>query len=290
MEGSVSPYTRRMSAPARPGETAQLDLFVDGAETVLLHAVSDALAAGRPETAHDALARLRQHDAGHPDLGALGRLCEALRAGLPAPGSRSALEALVQELETVLLPTAERLLGPGASAALGPVWRRLAVGATTVPLGELDAMEGGGRVRFWIGAAHHHLGRRREARRLWLSLAWRHPRALATLAPRCPDDTIRLAWIAFDRTPGFEIEEPDAAAARWFPAWAFLHDRELAGLFGPDEIGGPAADPAEVAARGVAALLPLETRGLSEEVVRGRRALKAIAPAFFQRYLRRVGR
>jgi hypothetical protein len=279
-----------MSVPVRSGGTAQLDLFVDGAETVLLHALGEALAAGRPEAAHEALARLRRHDPAHPDLLALGRLCETVRPGLPPPDSPGSLGTLVREIETVLLPAAERLLGPSAPAALRPVWRRVAEGAARVGLDGVDEAEGGGHVRFWVGAAHHHLGRRRQALRLWLSLAWRDSLALTTLAARCPDDTLRLAWIAFERGPGFDVPEEPAAAARWFPAWVFLQDRELAGLFGVHEIGGPAADPAEAAARAVVALLPLETRGLSEEVVSGRRALKAAAPAFFRHYLRRVGR
>jgi hypothetical protein len=272
-----------MSAPA------QLDLFLDGAETALLHALGEALAAGRPEAAHDALERLRRQDPTHPDLAALGRLCEAVRPGLPAPGSPSSLEALVWELETVLLPTAERLLGPGAAAALGPVWGRLADSAGVHLAGiHIDGREGVGPLRFWTGAAHHHFGRRRQALRLWLSLAWLDPGALATLAPRCPDDAMRLAWTAFERRPGFDVPEEPEAAARWFPAWVFLHDRELAGLFAADEI--PGAEPAEAAARAVLALLPLETRGLSEAVIAGRRALKTAAPSFFPHYLRRVGR
>jgi hypothetical protein len=187
----------------------------------------------------------------------------------------------------LLLPAAERLLGPAAPAALGPVWRRLVDGASGL---RLDGAEGGGHLRFWVGAAHRHLGERRQALRLWLSLAWIEAGALATLAPRCPDDTMRLAWTAFERAPGFEVPEEPVAAARWFPAWAFLHDRELASLFRADEVPGPGMDAAADAARAVLALLPLETKGLSEEVVRGRRALKAAAPAFFPLYLRRVGR
>jgi hypothetical protein len=99
---------------------------------------------------------------------------------------------------------------------------------------------------------------------------------------------VRRAWTAFEQRPGFDVPEDPAAAARWFPAWAFLHDRELAGLFAPREI--PGADPPEAAARAVLALLPVETRGLSEEVIAGRRALKSAAPSFFPHYLRRVGR
>jgi hypothetical protein len=276
-----------MSAGAPQAGTAQLDLFVDGAETVLLHALGEALLAGRSESADEALQKLRRHDPAHPDLGALGRLCQAVRPGLPVPGSPSSLVALAQELETVLLPTAERLLGPGAPAALDPVWRRLVDGASGL---RLDGAEAGGHLRFWVGAAHRHRGERRQALRLWLSLAWLDAGALATLAPRCPDDTLRLAWTAFERAPGFEVPEEPEAAARWFPAWAFLHDRELASLFRADKVPGLGTDVAGAAARAVLALLPLETQGLSEEVVRGRRALKAAAPAFFPLYLRRVGR
>jgi hypothetical protein len=99
---------------------------------------------------------------------------------------------------------------------------------------------------------------------------------------------MRLAWTTFERRPGFDVPEEPDAAARWFPAWIFLHDRELTGLFSADEI--PGADAAGAAARHVLALLPIEVHGLSDAVIAGRRALKGAAPAFFPHYLRRVGR
>jgi hypothetical protein len=271
--------------PPGTGGSAQLDLFVDGAGTVLLNDVAASLAAGRPGAAHEALERLRVHDPGHPDLAGLQRLCAALGPGIPPPVSPTALDALIQEIGVVLWPQAERLLGPGAAAALGPVWHRLAEGARATGLARLRHAGAG---CYWIGVAHYHLGRPREARRLWLRLAWEDPAELATFGPRWPDATLRQAWAAFERNPGFDAPDDVATAARWFPAWVFVRQRELAGLFGADEV--PGTGPPAAAARCVLALLPREAQGLSDEVVRGRRALQAVAPGFFRYYLRSVGR
>ena len=264
----------------------QLDLFVDGAGTALLHALGEALTVGSPGTARAALERLRTHDPVHPDLGALGRLCEVLEPGLPAPASPRAMAALARDVATVLLPAAQRLLGDAAPLALTPVWRRLVEGAGPP---RLDTRGETGIARYWTGVAHYHLGARRPALRLWLSLAWLDPEALATWIPQCPDPSVRSAWLALERAPAFELPEDDAVTrAQWFPAWLLLRDRQVADLFRPDEV--PDKEASSAALRQALALLPLEAGGLSDAVIRARRALRAIAPAFFRLYLRTVGR
>ena len=178
-----------MLAPDALPAAAQLDLFVDGAETMLLHDLGAALRAGRREAAREALERLRARDPAHPDLTALERLCDATAPGLAAPTFGSALDALATEVDTVLLPAATRLLGEEGVVVLDPVWRRLAEGAADL---RLDGPAGGGGAgRYWAGVAHYHLGGHRQARRLWLSLAWLDPAVLATHAPRCPDERVR---------------------------------------------------------------------------------------------------
>jgi hypothetical protein len=265
---------------------AQLDLFVDGAGTALLNDVVAALTARDGRAAHRALDRLRAHDPGHPDLTGLGHLSRALRPELPAPASATALDALVRDTEAVLWPLVARLLGPvAAGAALEPVWRRLRDGASAAA--REGAVDSGARL-YWLGVARYHLGERPEAWRSWLRLAWIDPVTLWTHAPRWPDDTLRRAWLEFERQPGFDTPDEAAAAARWFPAWVVVRHRALATLLRPDEV--PGTDPAAAAARCVLALLPLEARGLSDDVVRGRRTLQAVAPAFFRYYLRTVGR
>lgn len=264
----------------------QLDLFVHTAGTALLNDVAEALTARDGRAAQRALDRLRAHDPGHPDLTGLGHLSRALRSELPAPASATALDALVRDTEAVLWPLAARLVGATrAGTMLEPVWRRLRDGASAAAReGSVDT---GARV-YWLGVAHYHLGERPEAWRSWLRLAWIDPVTLWTLAPRCPDDTLRRAWLEFERRPGFDTPDEAAAAARWFPAWVVVRHRALATLLRPDEV--PGTDPAVATARCVLGLLPLEARGLSDDVVRGRRTLQAVAPGFFSYYLRTVGR
>jgi hypothetical protein len=91
-----------------------------------------------------------------------------------------------------------------------------------------------------------------------------------------------------ERTPGFPLPDDPEAATGWFSAWALFHDRELAGLFAPRDISGATGDPAEAAARSLRC--SLKTRGLSQDVVRGRCALRAAAPTFFPQGLARVAR
>jgi hypothetical protein len=275
-----------LAPDARPA-AAQLDLFVDGAaEAALLHDLGSALAAGHPESARKAVERLRSRDPTHPDLSALGRLCDATAPGLPAPTLGSALDALATEVDTVLLPAATRLLGGEGVAVLNPVWRRLVEGGADL---RLDGPAGvGGVARYWVGVAHYHLGGHRQARRLWLSLAWLDPAVLASHAPRCPDERLRRAWEVFDRSADFESPDDAREGPRWFAAWLVLRHRELAGLVRPDEV--PGADAPAGALRQVLSLLPLEGHGLSEVVIQGRRALQKVAPTFFPHYLRAVGR
>jgi hypothetical protein len=263
----------------------QLDLFRDSPATALLNQVGEALGAGQHEAARRALDELGAHDPGHPDLAGLRRLCEALDPRVSAVVSPAALEALIHETSTVLAPQAERLLGPAAPLALAPVWRRLRDGAAVVGL---DGLRRPGVGHYWVGVATYHLGKRRKALRWWIRLGWVDPAVLATHAARCPDETLRRAWEEFEQHPGWEVPEAPASAAAWFPAWLFVRHHEVASVFRADEV--PGTDPPAAAARAVLALLPQETRGLSDAVVRGRRALQAVAPAFFRYYLRRVGR
>jgi hypothetical protein len=263
----------------------QLDLFLDRPDTPLRNALAEALAAGQPEAARQALARLREHDAAHPDLPALERLSAVLDPRSPERDATAGLPALAAEVDSVLVPVAERFLGWEAPRVLRPVWRRLAAGAAHADRAEADWP---GTAQHWIAVALFHLGRRPEALRRWLALAWRDPAALEAAAPRAPDETLRDAWARFERHPGFD---PDAdgvtAPARWFPAWLLLREPKLAGLFRETEV--PGGDPPGAALRQILRLLPLEARGLSDALVRERRALRAVAPAFFAHYLRQVG-
>jgi hypothetical protein len=75
--------------------------------------------------------------------------------------------------------------------------------------------------------------------------------------------------------------------AAWFPAWLLLRHRGLARLFHADDVpeGG---DTARVF-RHLLALLPLEQGGLTDELIRQRRALRQLDEGFFRYYMAVLG-
>src|SRR3989449_4149996 len=97
------------------------------------------------------------------------------------------------------------------------------------------------------------------------------PLLFETCAPTVPNITIRAAWVAFEQAFPFEESLGDRApAAAWFPAWLLLRHRGLSRLFDAGDI--PDAGDATRVFRHLLALLPLEQRGLTDELVRQRRA------------------
>ncbi|MGH7427337.1 MAG: hypothetical protein ACREJ4_03105, partial [Candidatus Methylomirabilaceae bacterium] len=119
-------------------------------------------------------------------------------------------------------------------------------------------------------------------------LCWMDPLFFETRAPTVPNPTIRAAWIAFERAFPFEESLADRAPmAAWFPAWLLLRHRGLSRLFRAEDI--PDAGDAARVFRHLVALLPLEQRGLTDELVRQRRALRQIDEHFFRYYMAVLG-
>jgi hypothetical protein len=256
----------------------QLDLFLDGRETILVNDLVAALLAGRLEGARDALNRLRTENPAHPDLAAFEHLVRSVCEKPPAPSSPGQPGPMIERL-TVLVPAANRLLGLGAASFLLPWWQALARAKAV-----LDPAEAAPLLRYWIGSARWHDGDEREAVRLWLALCWLEPDSFAQQAPRLPSHIVREGWAAFD-------EEPDPGDARgrdvpWFPAWLALRHRWVAHVFRPDEVPDTAA-PLR-ALRLLPGLLVLESQGFGDELVRQRKALRDISPRFFQAYRRLI--
>jgi hypothetical protein len=139
-----------------------------------------------------------------------------------------------------------------------------------------------------MGLARHHLGAPEAAIRLWLPLCWTDPLFFETHAPAVPNPTIRAAWTVFEQASPFEEPLADRTPmAAWFPAWLLLRHRGLARLFHADDVpeGG---DTARVF-RHLLALLPLEQGGLTDELIRQRRALRQLDEGFFRYYMAVLG-
>jgi hypothetical protein len=73
----------------------------------------------------------------------------------------------------------------------------------------------------------------------------------------------------------------------WFPAWLLLRHRGLSRLFGLDDVSD--AGQAASVFRHLLVLLPLEQRGLTDELVRQRRALRQLDESFFRYYMAALG-
>jgi hypothetical protein len=301
-------------APAdQTADRRQLDLFVDGRDAILIHDVVTGLLMRDVDRTEATLCRLGQDYPLHPDLGALTVLAETLTVPIVAL-THEELTGRIEMTERRLVPAARRFLGGDASAFLRPVWQALAAGAADLPFapahpsahrawlcqqygdwpGVRAAVDDEPRwrdtpsLRYWMGLAQHHLGAPEIATCLWLPLCWMDPLFFEAHAPTLPDPALRAAWLTFMQVLPFEEALADRApAAAWFPAWLLVRHRALAPLFCVDDILD-AGDGARVF-RHLLVLLPLEQRGLSDEVVRQRRALRQLDESFFRHYMAALG-
>jgi hypothetical protein len=294
--------------------TQQLDLFVDGRDALLVHEVLAGLRARDVDRAQTGLRRLRQEHPGHVDLAALTALVEALVARPPVSLTHATLTERIEATERTLVPAARRFLGRAVTAFLRPLWQTLAGAASPLrfdpdhprahpgwlwqQLGEWAEVEAAVEaepgwaarplLRYWMGLAQHHLGAPEAAIRLWLPLCWIDPLLFAESAPTLPSLTLRSSWATFERAAPFEASRADTMpAAAWFPAWLLLRHRGLARLFRADEI--PEVGQATRVFCHLLSLVPLERHGLSDELVRQRRALRQLDRDFFRYYMEVVG-
>lgn len=293
----------------------QLDLFLDGRDAFLVHDVTTGLVARDRRRAETGLDRLRDEHPLHPDLPALALLMKALGSSPASPASPTTMTADIEELRHRLAPAARRLLGEGAAAFLEPSWQALARQAADLAFdeayprahrswlcrqyGDWTAVRAAvevepdwparPRLRYRLGLARYHLGEVDAAIRLWLPLCWTDPGFFARRAPTLPSATLREGWEAFERAAPYEESLAGTSdTTGWFPAWLLLRHRGLAHLFQADEI--PDAGTAARVFRHLLALLPLESQGLSDALIAGRRALRQLSPAFFGSYMEVVAR
>jgi hypothetical protein len=291
----------------------QLDLFVDGRDALLVHAVVTDLLAREFAGATAGLVALRRDHPAHPDLRALALLIESLRAPPPSPVNHATVTAAVDHVERTLVPAAQRLLGHDTVAFMGPLWRMLATTASSLGFDDayprahaswlcqqlddwsavraaVDAEPDWAKrplLRYRLGLARHHLGDIEAAIKLWLPLCWIDPAMFARYAPTLPNATLREAWEAFERA-GFFGESGDATHPTvWFPPWLLVRDRRLADLFESADV--PEIGISSAVFRALLALVPLERRGLTAELIAHRRALQRLSPELLACYMESVG-
>lgn len=297
----------------RATERRQLDLFLDGQDAFLVHEITGGLVQWDRGRAEAGLERLRHERPLHPDLPALALLITSLDSPAASPATHATVTDDIEAMQKTLAPTARRLLGESAAAFLEPSWRLLAARATRLPFDEAHprahrswlcqqyadwaavraAVEAESRwvgkpcLRYRLGLARHHLGEPEAAIQVWLSLCWMDPGLFARCAPTLPAAILREAWEAFDHSfAGDESLVDTPEVATWFPAWLLLRHRGLVHRFRSDEV--PEAGTASRAFRHLLSLLPLESQGLSDALIRERRALRQLSPSFFRYYMQVV--
>jgi hypothetical protein len=309
-------FPRAGALRGEPGDgPRQLDFFIDGRDALLVHEVVTALIARDADRAGDALGRLRREQPLHVDLAALTLLAGALAGRAPASATHASVTERVDAIERALAPAARRFLGRDADVFLRPHWQALAQLARDLPFdpahprahhGWLAQQHGDWAtaraaieaepawastpvLRHWLGTVEYHRGETEAAVRLWLPVCWMDPASFARQAPALPSPTLRDDWDVFQRGAPFTESFTDTAdAVVWFPAWLLLRHRGLARLFLADEV--PDGNGAARVFGHLLGLLPLEQQGLSDELVRQRRRLRAIAPGFFRYYMEVVER
>lgn len=298
---SLNPDSERLlgTAYGRQRQAApQLDLFMDGGATAIVHDLCDALVARDPPLAETHLHALLARQPGHRLRPAAEQLCGALaHLGRPVadPGTETAY------LETQLEPSAMDLLAHRARDFLAPFWRRIAgalAGQAFDPgqprlhaswalarcldwqavVASLEGAEDDAVVLERRAEAFWRLGRRHEAIAAWCRLCWGFPGHAEALldGSRCTDATVRALWQDF-------LDQEQVVGTPWFPAWLLLHDRGLARAL-PEGLAGNGTDP-ERAFRILQALLQVGAGAGEKTRLDLRRQLQRIHPGLLARHL-----
>jgi hypothetical protein len=279
----------------------------------LVHEVVTSLALRDRGRAETGLERLRDEHPFHPDLPALALLVAALHSPPVSPITHATMTSDIEAVRQSLAPAAYRLLGEDGTIFLQRSWEALGAAAADLPFDEAHPRahrswlcqqygdwtavraaveaelnwEAKPALRYRLGLARHHLGEPEVAIRLWLPLCWMDPVLFERHAPTIPSTILREEWNAFEGEASFDESADTTHAAGWFPAWLLLRHRGLVHLFQADEV--LAAGIAARVFRHLLLLLRLESQGLSDLLVRERRALQQLSPGFFRYYMDAVG-
>ncbi|MDP1610711.1 MAG: hypothetical protein Q8M11_06610 [Sulfuritalea sp.] len=284
----------------------QLDIFEHSRDVVLRNAAIDVLRLRNAGACAQAIAALAAEYGADPLLPAFGLLCKKLQTPIPAPVTREAAVALVQETSGAVTAAAHEVFGRSAPAWLAPIWAGLAAAIAHYPFDpddeELHAAALLLRAGRWTEAATSieriASWRRQPAPLAWMiearsrsadfdavwpllaELAWMAPQRAQALAPRLELPELDGLVRGFDAEFEGEGVADDFA---WFPAWLLIADRRRAAGLRLAQDG--AHTPPETCARIVLGLLALERQGRHGELVEGRRKLRDAHPALFARYM-----
>ena len=286
-------------------EHAQLDLFIDSAQTAAVNTLLDALNARDAGKAREALARLVRMERDHGQRFHACALISSLEAPAPADPERG-LEQL-ERMEREWVPAASALLGARRRDFLAPLWRDIARALDPAPFDpdhpERHASRAYREGLDWersrrsvlavpgyetepallvrLAEACWRLRERVEAIESWFALCHLAPEAFERLleAADFPDWALRSAWrVALEQDPEC------AMTPEWFPAWMLIEEPGLAAGLAPrhrDDAPSRAFD---------AVMALLAHPSPDERGMELRRSLQDIAPGLLERFLAKRAR
>ncbi len=284
----------------------QLDLFVHNRNLMLRNDVISALRSREPVAVSDALAMLSAEYPGDSLLVSLATLLNTLAARPERfPDHDRAAEAL-QNMETVVVPAANRVLGAQEVCDwLAPLWRSMAKSAEglsyDVGLPHTHAtfmsLQGGDWTGAEAQAATIPSWRRIPIPLAWMAearfgqsgfdaawcllaeLAWIDASRFGALARRLEAPALRKMLDDFD----IVLEPDDEADLAWFPAWLLVAEPAVALVLRGTQ---PCTNTApERAARLIMDLLSLERQGRHADIVAQRKRFRDLHPGLFSLYM-----
>ena len=281
-------------------EHAQLDLFIDSAQTAAVNALLDALNARDPGRAREALARLVRMDRDHGQRFHASALISSLEAPAPA-GPERGLQRL-ERMEREWVPAASALLGARRRDFLAPLWRDIGRALEPVRFDpsrpERHASRAYREGLDWerlrrsvlsvpgyekvpallvrLAEAQWRLRERVKAIESWFALGRLAPEVFERLIETAdiPDWALRSAWRAAQEQD-LELE----VTPEWFPAWMLIEEPGLAAGLRPCRRNDDAS-------RAFDAVIALQAHpSLDERGIELRRSLNAIHPELLERFL-----
>jgi hypothetical protein len=285
----------------------QLDLFLDSHALQRAYDVVAALLARDSSRAGEAFAALAHEDAAYPGLAQLATLIRSLADWQVAPVDCEAIEARLAEVDRVIGPAAQRMLGERAAGFVAAFVRDMAVaageqqfdplhaGAHPAALwlrcGEYERAEAAATalrqnppdpmVLNWLSVSRSKLRGFAAARPTFFTLCLHAPAQADALRIELGDTLLDRDWTAFlKETAEWTVAAPELP--RWFPAWYVLRHGSAARDFEGFEF------PAHAAARAVQLLLhilPLERARDLRPLAAVRARLRDLNQEFFTLYM-----
>ena len=283
-------------------EQGQLDLFLDGPETMAVNALREALLARDADRARGELERLCSLHPVHARAEQATALIAALETSNPE-GTVQGLEQL-ERLEEEWLAAASNWLGARSRDFLAPLWHGIGQALASKCFDPLHPKRHASWA-YWqcldwenlqrsvlavpgytaepallvrLAEAEWRLRNRPKAIEHWFALCWQAPGKFTHLvaAPSFPDASVGKAWRLM-HTQDWEAEMSPA----WFPAWMLIEEPGLARVLAPRGIeeGPPRAFDLVIAL--------LAERGLGERSIALRQELQALHPGLLAHYLAR---